>query len=167
MWSFSALVAADVRQRWSKAGVSEHLPHGLLVLLVGVGLGTVGAHAQSTWLFNPGSSDWNTATNWGPVTVPTNGTAIFDASNTTTITFSALHTSVGTFQFNALAPAYSFNLSNQTLAINGAGIFDQSSNSPSFSLTNATLAFSSAGANTAGDATIINNGGLTVFADTG
>jgi fibronectin-binding autotransporter adhesin len=165
MWSFSALVAANVRQRWSEAGVSGH--HGLLVLLVGVGLGTVAARAQSTWLSNPGSSDLNTATNWVPATVPTNGTAVFDVSNTTTITFSALHTSVGTFQFNTLAPAYSFNLSGQTLTFNGAGIFDQSSNAPSFSITNGTLAFSSAVACTAGDSTIINNAGLTVFAQTG
>jgi autotransporter-associated beta strand protein len=167
MWSVSALVAAKVRQRSSEAGVSEHLHNAVLVLLVVVGLGTVAAHAQSTWLTNPGSSDWNTATNWVPATVPTNGTAIFDVSNTTTITFSALHSSVGTFQFNALAPTYSFILSNQTLAINGTGIFDQSSNSPSFSITNGTLAFSSPVASSAGDATIINNAGLTVFAQAG
>ncbi len=39
------------------------------------------------------------------------------------------------FQFNALAPAYSFNLSGQTLAFNGTGIVDHSSNSPTFSIT--------------------------------
>ena len=166
MWSFSALVAANVRQRSSGAGFSEHPQHGTLVLLVGVFLGTVAAHAQSTWLSNPGSSDWNTATNWVPAAIPTNGTAAFDVSNTTTVTFSALHTSVGTFQFNALAPAYSFNLSGQTLTFNGTGISDQSSNSPSFSITNGTLTFAGASPNTAGDATIINTGGLTLFAET-
>jgi hypothetical protein len=167
MWSFPALMAAKARHRSFEAGLSEQLRHSLSVLLLGLGLGTVAAHAQSTWLSNSGSSDWNNPTNWLPTTVSTNGTAIFDFSATTSITFSALHTSAGTFQFNALAPAYSFILSGQTLAFTGTGISDQSSNAPSFSITNATLAFASAGANTAGDATIVNNGGLTVFADTG
>jgi outer membrane autotransporter protein len=162
MWSFSAWVAANVRQRWFEAGVNEHLRNGMLVLLVGIGLGSA-AHAQSTWLSNPGSSDWNMATNWVPATVPTNGTAIFDVSTTTTITFSALHTSVGVFQFNALAPAYSFNFSSKTLTFNGTGIFDQSSHAPSFSIANGTLTFASAGADTAGDATIVNTEGLTLF----
>ena len=63
----------------------------VFVLLVHICLGIVAARAQNaSWLFNPGSSDWNAAANWAPATVPT-GTATFGASNTTTITFSGLH----------------------------------------------------------------------------
>jgi hypothetical protein len=66
---------------------------------------------DATWLLTPGSSDWNTDANWTPAAAPT-VTATFDASNTTAITFSSpFTTTVGTLQFNAGAPAYSFNLS--------------------------------------------------------
>jgi len=37
---------------------------------------------DATWNLNPTSSDWNTAANWTPNTVPT-GTATFEVSNTT------------------------------------------------------------------------------------
>jgi hypothetical protein len=54
--------------------------------------------------------------------------------------------------------------SSQTLAFNGAGIVDHSSNSPTFSITNGALAFVSVGVDTAGDATIItNSAGVTFF----
>jgi len=50
-------------------------------------LAATSAHAQdATWLLNPGSRTFNTATNWNPAVVPTN-TAIFGASNTTLISF--------------------------------------------------------------------------------
>jgi hypothetical protein len=83
------------------------------------------AQAQNaTWLLNPGSGDFDTAT-WTPATVP--GTAIFGASNTTTITFSR-GTFGGALQFNAGAPAYSFDISSSFLVINGTGILNNSSN---------------------------------------
>ena len=44
-------------------------------------LAATSAQAQdATWLLNPGSGSFNTATNWNPAVVPTN-TAIFGASN--------------------------------------------------------------------------------------
>src|SRR5215831_4559852 len=64
-------------------------------------LAATSAQAQNaTWLLNPGSGSFNTATNWNPAVVPTN-TAIFGASNTTSILFEPFTTtSIGTLQFN-------------------------------------------------------------------
>lgn len=94
----------------------------LAALLAGVSLSAVAAHAQdATWLPAPATSDWNTPANWSPATVPT-GTAFFGASNTTSLTFAAAATSIGTMQFNTGAPAYTFTLNNRSLSINGNGI---------------------------------------------
>jgi len=132
-------------------------------------LAATSARAQdATWLLNPGSGSFNTATNWNPAVVPTN-TAIFDASNTTFILFQPFTTtSVATLQFNSGAPAYSFATSEglfTSISITGAGIVNNSSNAPTFIVGNqANLFFR--GASTAGNATIITNaGGLTGFVD--
>ena len=132
-------------------------------------LAATSARAQdATWLLNPGSGSFNTATNWNPAVVPTN-TAIFDASNTTFILFQPFTTtSVATLQFNSGAPAYSFATSEglfTSISITGAGIVNNSSNAPTFIVGNqANLFFR--GASTAGNATIIPNaGGLTGFVD--
>jgi len=132
-------------------------------------LAATSARAQdATWLLNPGSGSFNTATNWNPAVVPTN-TAIFDASNTTSILFQPFTTtSVATLQFNSGAPAYSFATSEglfTSISITGAGIVNNSSNAPTFIVGNqANLFFR--GASTAGNATIITNaGGLTGFVD--
>ncbi len=123
------------------------------------------AHAQdATWGTSPVSSDWNTNTNWIPATVPS-GTATFGSSSTTSITFSATNTSVGEMLFNAGAPAYSFNITNQ-LFITGTGIVNNSSNRPSITNGGGDLRFTNT--STAGNATITtnnpnNNGGLTGF----
>src|SRR5271154_6471219 len=69
--------------------VSRMLRTTYFVLLVGLCLGAVAAHAQNaTWGSTPASSDWNTASNWVQDAVPS-GTATFGASNTTTITLSS------------------------------------------------------------------------------
>ena len=132
-------------------------------------LAATSARAQdATWLLNPGSGSFNTATNWNPAVVPTN-TAIFDASNTTFILFQPFTTtSVATLQFNSGAPAYSFATSEPlftSISVTGAGIVDNSSNAPTFIVGNqANLSFRNA--STAGNATIITNaGGITIFAD--
>ena len=85
-------------------------------------LAATSARAQdATWLLNPGSGSFNTATNWTPATVPT-GTAFFGTSTTTSLSFSA-NTTVGGFAFNAGAPAYTFTVpSTFSLAFSGAGI---------------------------------------------
>jgi fibronectin-binding autotransporter adhesin len=128
------------------------------------------AHAQdATWDTNPGSSDWNTNTNWVPQTVPT-GTAIFGSSTTTSITFSANGGtgSIGEILFNAGAPAYSFSFTGafQAVTITSVGIVNNSSNVSTFSTAGSgTLVFQNTSA--AGNATISNNGsGLTRFDST-
>jgi autotransporter-associated beta strand protein len=132
-------------------------------------LAAMPAHAQdATWLLNPGSNTFNTATNWNPAVVPTN-TAIFGASNTTSIFFQPFTTtSIGTLQFNPDAPAYIFATSPgifTPISITGAGVVNNSSNTPTFIVGNqANLTFRNA--STAGNATMItNSGGITIFAD--
>jgi hypothetical protein len=111
----------------SSRGRARMLRLAVLVGLIAALLGPLAAPAQNaTWLLSPGSGDFDTGTNWTSAAVPT-GTAIFDVSNTTTITFSNLFTTVGTLQFNAGAPAYSFNVTNQ-LHLTGTGIVNNSSN---------------------------------------
>src|SRR5262245_43948754 len=96
-------------------------------------LAAMPAHGQdATWSTAPGSSDFNTAANWTPATVPT-GTAFFGGSNVTSLSFSA-NTTVGGFAFNTIAPAYTFTVPSPfSLTFSGAGI-------------------------SGGDVTIINNG---------
>ena len=132
-------------------------------------LAATSAQAQdATWLLNPGSGSFNTATNWNPAAVPTN-TAIFGASNTTSILFQPFATtSIATLQFNPGAPAYTFATSSPlftSISITGFGIVNNSSNAPTFIVGNQANIFFR-GASTAGNATIITNaGGLTAFVD--
>jgi autotransporter-associated beta strand protein len=88
-----------------------------------------GAAAQdATWLQNPGSSDWNTGTNWNGGVVPT-GTATFGASNVSTLTFSAATTSLQSIQLTSAAPAYQFKSdsdSSKKVVLTGSGIINQS-----------------------------------------
>ncbi len=132
-------------------------------------LAALPARAQdATWSTAPGSSNFNTAANWTPATVPT-GTGFFGASNTTSIAFQAFTTtSVGTLQFNPGAPAYSFTTENgfsTSISITGTGIVNNSSNAPTFIIGNqANIFFRNA--STAGNAIIITTaGGLTAFVD--
>jgi autotransporter-associated beta strand protein len=142
---------------------------GLLIAIAFLAaLGT--AQAQNATLgTSPGTSDWNTNTNWTPQTVPS-GTATFGSSNTTSITFSANGGTgtIGEILFNAGAPAYSFSFSGafQALTITGVGIVNNSSNiSTFFNAAGGTLVFRNTSA--AGNATIINNShGFTRFFNT-
>jgi len=113
-------------------------------------LAALPARAQdATWSTAPGSSNFNTAANWTPATVPT-GTAFFGASNITSITFQPfITTSIGTLQFNPGAPAYSFSTSPAlftSISITGAGIVNSSSNAPTFIVNNQSNLFFAMGA---------------------
>src|SRR5215472_15763506 len=115
-------------------------------------LAAIPAHAQdATWSTAPGSSDFNTAANWTPATVPT-GTAFFGTSTTTSLSFSA-NTTVGGFTFNPGAPAYTFTVSSPfSLTFNNAGI-----SGGNVTITNnSQLNFSQT--SSAGNAVITNNG---------
>jgi hypothetical protein len=115
----------------------------------------------ATWLASPATNDWNTASNWTPATVPIN-TAFFDASNTTSLSFSAATTSIDAMQFNPGAPAYTFSIgAGQTLTISGQGIINNSSAIPLFVVSSVTLPDAMlifANSSTAGNASItVNN----------
>src|SRR6516162_1618470 len=99
-------------------------------------LAATSARAQdATWLLNPGSGSFNTASNWNPAVVPTN-TAFFGASNTTSILFDPfITTSIGTLQFNPGAPAYTFATSlplTTSINITVTDIVNNTSNAPTF-----------------------------------
>src|SRR5258708_19012672 len=115
------------------------------------------ARAQdATWLGGL-SADWNNPTNWSTGAQPS-GTARFGASSQSLLQFSSTTTptSIGALQLNPGAPAYSYNLNNNTLQINGAGISNNSSSAPTFNVGgDATLSFLNS---TAGNAVINNNG---------
>src|SRR5215831_6165140 len=126
-------------------------------------LAAMPAHAQNaTGSTAPANSDFNTAANWNPATVPT-GTAFFGASTIAGLTFNpGAVNSLGGFAFNAGAPAYSFSLATaSSLTFTGAGIVNNSSNAPSFSLPfTSLLAFTNS--STAGNASITNSGSAAV-----
>jgi autotransporter-associated beta strand protein len=109
------------------------------------------AAQNATWLNAPASGNFNTAANWSPATVPT-GTAFFDTSGTTALSFS-LNASLSGWTFNAGASAYTFS-NFEILQFNGAGIVI---NGGSATITNHNnLIFRNA--STAGSATIISDG---------
>ncbi len=103
------------------------------VLLVGAQTIRAGS---ATWSLNPVSSDWNTAANWSPATVP-NGPAdpaTFDVSNTTGVSLSAT-TEVSEIVFNPGASAYTIRApkKQQTgLTISGRGVINRSGVGQSF-----------------------------------
>lgn len=87
------------------------------------------AYADSAqWSLNPTSSDWNTAANWTPVTVP-NGPAdiaTFGLSNTTDVSISA-STEVNEIVFTAAATnPYSIEIHGDGLTLSGTGITNNS-----------------------------------------
>ena len=115
--------------------------------------------------FNPASSDWNTAANWTPATVP-NGpadTAQFAVSNTTGISISS-PTEVSGIQFNPGASAFTITAPPMlTLTISGVGITNNSGTTQNIVTTvdgagnHGSINFSNSA--TAGNATLIANGG--------
>ena len=140
---------------------------GLAFALSGALLDALSAYAQdATWLLNPASGNWNTGANWSPGLTPT-GIATFDASNVSSLTFSAPTTSIGTIQFNVGAPAYSFSVLSQTLNVTGTGIYNNSSNAPGITINSGGLT-QFQNASTAADALItVNSGGALQFQNTG
>jgi autotransporter-associated beta strand protein len=89
----------------------------------------VSARAGSaTWKPNPGSSHWNTATNWTPETVPNGPSdiATFGISSTTGISF-VDNVEVDSIIFDVGASAYALQTDNSTiLTLSGVGIINNS-----------------------------------------
>ena len=102
----------------------------IFFVAVSVFAAEVAQGVSSTWNLNPSSSDWNAAANWTPPIVPNgpDATAIFDVSNTTSLSLSA-RTTVGEIIFNPGASAFTItapdNVAN-ALNIVGAGLSNQS-----------------------------------------
>ena len=88
------------------------------------GVSGVAFAQNATWVGT--TSDWNTPNNWNPNVVPT-GTATFNPSTPTSITFSAPAT-VQTLLFNAPG----FTLFPSGLTITGSGIQATAANAPNF-----------------------------------
>jgi outer membrane autotransporter protein len=146
-------------------------PHEVFLIIAASG------PAPPEWRAVPGSSDWNTATNWTTNTVPTaTDIAQFNASTITTINIQQAGTQVGGLEFNAGAPAYTFNITGtsgvpSSLVIQGDGVADISGNAPTFVVSGVsgalgTLQFNNS--STADDAVIITNAfGQTIFSGNG
>jgi hypothetical protein len=107
------------------------------LLLVNLFLCALTTYAQNAdW--DPGTtSDWNTAANWTPATVPTE-IATFGAPGVKSITFSQ-PTTIGTLQFNA--PGYGFEMPfvglPSTLTFTGStgsGVESTPANAPTFNV---------------------------------
>src|SRR5438105_6967640 len=81
---------------------------------------------SATWKTNPASTDWNTAANWTPRTVP-NGpadVATFGSSNQTSVSLSA-PVEVSALTFNAGASAFTITTPLKNIVtFSGAGIIN-------------------------------------------
>ena len=151
-----------------------------LALLAGTCLAPLGAHAQfasDTWKAAPTDGQYNNAANWVGGNIPASSsvgtlyTATFGTSTTTTIVVAAPSPPdlyVGSFQFNAGASAYTFNVADGTnLRFHGAGIVNNSSNAPTFNLNGSSSNLWLGSAAKAGNAIInITNGGDLLLGDT-
>ncbi|MGZ3347436.1 MAG: autotransporter outer membrane beta-barrel domain-containing protein, partial [Xanthobacteraceae bacterium] len=135
---------------------------------------TTSGPAPPTWTPPLGpTADWNINANWTPNTVPgQSDTAQFGTSNATTVNIQQANTQVGGLQFNAGAPAYTFNITGtlgvpSSLVIQGDGVADISGNAPSFVVSGVAGAFGTLQFNnssTADDANITTNAfGQTIF----
>jgi autotransporter-associated beta strand protein len=147
-----------MRGRLTGGMATRALRAGLLASSALITVALPAAAQDATWQLNPGSGDFNTATNWSPATVPT-GTAFFGTSNTTALSFSSPTTNVGGWTFNAGASNYTFTNVN-VVKLNGAGIVV---NGGSATFVNGNL-LQFQNSSTAGNATITNNSNL-IFAN--
>ena len=109
---------------------SRTLRQVLAILLAGVCLGAVAvaAHAtDATWSAAPPNNNWNDGANWTsipPHTVP-DGTASFGESTQKSIVFSSNFTSIGSMNFSATAPLYTFAIAGgQGFVVVGTGTVD-------------------------------------------
>ncbi len=122
---------------------------------------------SATWATNPTTSDWNTAQNWMPNTVPDGptDTATFTTSNITQLTDFAV-TEVAALNFNSGASSFTITSKPGTaFIISGAGISNASGKIQTF-LSEVDGGFGAGfffenGA-TAGEGTIFTGGGATI-----
>ena len=130
---------------------------------------------SATWNLNPTSGDWNTATNWTPMTVPNRpaDAATFQLSNSTGVSLSAMAT-VNRIIFDPGASAFTITANpGKILTISGVGVINNSGLTENFSsLSDESATFGQfvfAGSATAGDSNIFTNHGSknTAFSSAG
>jgi fibronectin-binding autotransporter adhesin len=113
-------------------------PLSLALICVALFFSSAAVDAGSaTWNLNPTSSDWNTAANWTPNTVPNgpNDVATFAASNQTDVTISA-STEVNELIFSPGASDFTINVTEgKTFTISGTGIMNNSGIDQNFLIT--------------------------------
>jgi autotransporter-associated beta strand protein len=120
---------------------------------------------DATWTGAGANNLWDNSANWSTGSVPT-GAATFSGATPTSIQFLDLNTyNIGALQFTAGAPSYSFTvglISSTTLAIDGAGIINNSANIPSITVEQfANVNFNNS--SSAGNATIIDTPRFSIF----
>ncbi len=159
------------------------LPSAAAILTLLLSTASSSFAGSATWLANPATGNWSTASNWTPATVPDGpaDTATFATSN---IRFVAPEgaTEVNGIVFNPGASRFTIALLTTTLTISGVGITNNSGITQNFApgpgaidfMNSATaggsnVAFTDAGTvqffntSTAGDATFTNNGAVKFF----
>src|SRR5262249_36186541 len=100
----------------------------LILLAFILALGTAAARAGSAvWNLDPGSSDWNTASNWTPATIPSSSTdiATFGLSNNTQV-FNGITMQLGEITFVTGAPSYTITAQAAQLSFYGGGVVNNS-----------------------------------------
>jgi autotransporter-associated beta strand protein/T5SS/PEP-CTERM-associated repeat protein len=158
------------------ATTSAPAMRGRAALLGSVWLGALAmlapnaAHAvDGTWTAPPPNpKEWTQGTNWSSSPTVPDVTATFTNNGAATSVTISSPTSIGTIQFTAGAPAYSFAVNGGAtlFEINGSGIVNGSASAPSFT-NNGAITFTNS--SSAGNSAIINNGGgptLVSFTDT-
>jgi fibronectin-binding autotransporter adhesin len=118
------------------------------LLLIGIPLAVAQAQ-DATWLSSPGTSGFNTGTNWSGGSVPT-GIASFGTSNTAGISTST-STTLGGFTYNVGASAYTISLGSD-LTFTGAGIVNNSSGTQTITVGSQTITFNNSA--TAGSSSV-------------
>ena len=116
--------------------IFSRLPLALVYLcfVAPIGLSNSVRAGSATWDLNPGSGDWNTATNWTPATVPNGSadTATFAFSNTTEVSNSA-NTVVDGIIFSPGASSFTITASSgSTFTLSGVGITNNSGTAQNF-----------------------------------
>lgn len=121
----------------------------LATLLATTALGVVAAHAVDGSWTGASSSEWTDGTNWSSTPSVPDGTATFSTTGPTSVTTSGL-VNIGKVIFTATpnAPAYTITTGDIFL-VNGAGIFNNSTNVQTFTV-GAAMVFQNASSASAG-----------------
>ncbi|MBC9876235.1 autotransporter domain-containing protein [Bradyrhizobium sp. INPA01-394B] len=108
--------------------------HTLATLLATTALGVVAAHAvDGSWVGGT-SNEWTDGTNWSSTPAVPDGTATFSTTGPTAVITSGI-VNIGNVIFTAApnAPAYTIS-TGDIFVVNGAGIFNNSTNTQTFTV---------------------------------